>query len=112
MKSFIESLPLDTIIIEGECIGADKQSRIFAEKRGIQVLQFPADWKKYGKGAGPIRNTQMLIEGKPDIIVAFHNDIENSKGTKNMIIQSLKIGLSVYLNPITIEKIEESKYSV
>ena len=110
MKSFIESLPLDTIIIEGECIGADKQSRIFAEKRGIQVLRFPADWEKYGKGEGVIRNTQMLIEGKPDIVVAFHNDIENSKGTKNMIIQSLKIGLSVYLNPITIEKVEENRY--
>lgn len=45
---------------------------------------FPADWKQYGKAAGPIRNKQMLDEGQPDLVLCFHDDIEKSKGTKNM----------------------------
>ena len=53
----------------------------------------------------------MLVEGKPDIVVAFHNEIENSKGTKNMVNQALKKGLSVYLNPDSFDKIEEYRYS-
>ena len=35
----------------------------------------------------------MLNEGNPDLILAFHNDIENSKGTKNMVMQAKKRGI-------------------
>lgn len=45
----------------------------------------------------PIRNKQMLDEGKPDLVLAFHTDIENSKGTKNMIYQAKKRGIKVIL---------------
>ena len=45
IKSFIESLPKGTILIEGEARGADKTSRECAEKCGFsdeQILKFPA----------------------------------------------------------------------
>lgn len=85
-------------VIEGEAQGADLLARDAAEYFDIPVIKFPADWKKYGRAAGPIRNTQMLNEGMPELVVAFHDDIQNSKGTLNMVQQSekRKIPVKVY----------------
>jgi YspA, cpYpsA-related SLOG family len=79
-------------VIEGEARGADSIARDVAESLGLPVLKFPADWDKYRKAAGPIRNNQMLTEGRADGVVAFHLDIQQSKGTTNMIIQARTAG--------------------
>ena len=88
IKKYLESLPKDTVIIEGEAPGADIMAREEAQKLGLKVLWFPAEWAKYGRSAGPIRNKRMLDEDKPDLVVAFHNNIEKSKGTRNMLKQA------------------------
>jgi len=87
------------IIIEGEARGADRMARDIAEiyLQPENILRFPADWTKYGKGAGPIRNKQMLVEGEPDLVLCFHDDIQSSKGTKNMAEQAEKAGVPVYV---------------
>jgi len=72
-------------IIEGGARGADTLALIVATELGIPVIEFPADWIKYGGAAGPIRNRQMLSEGKPGLVVAFHNNILKSKGTRDMV---------------------------
>jgi hypothetical protein len=84
-------------VIEGEAPGADSLARDAAEYFGIPVLPFHADWGQYGRAAGPIRNKQMLDEGKPDMVVAFHNDIQNSKGTLNMVKQARKQNIKVFV---------------
>lgn len=84
-------------IIEGKARGADRFAGDIAHEYGIKLLEFPANWEKYGKAAGPIRNQQMLNEGKPDLVLAFHNNIEESKGTKHMINISKKAGINVIL---------------
>lgn len=84
-------------IIHGDAPGADSIAGAVGEQAGIPVDVYPALWKKYGRAAGPIRNMQMLTEGRPDWVYAFHNDIENSKGTKNMIEISHKAGIPVVL---------------
>lgn len=86
-----------TVVIEGEARGADSMARDAAEYFGIPVLAFPADWNTHGKAAGPIRNSQMLKEGKPDLVVAFHNDIKNSKGTKDMVTKARSKDIKVYV---------------
>jgi hypothetical protein len=85
------------IVIEGEARGADTISREVAEAKGIKVEKYPADWDKNGKGAGPIRNLQMLVQGKPDIVLAFHSKLSESKGTLNMIMQSIQRDIPVVL---------------
>jgi len=80
-------------IIEGEAKGADTLARKWGEMNGKEILKFPADWDKHGRAAGPIRNNQMLDEGKPDLVVAFL--AKDSKGTKNMIEQAEKAGVPV-----------------
>ena len=94
-------------VIEGEQRGADVQGRDAAKKLGIPVLPYPANWLSEGNAAGNIRNRWMLEDGKPDLIIAFHNNIENSKGTKDMINISKKAGLPVLLvTDITIERLK------
>jgi len=90
-----EQTPI-SLIIEGEAKGADTIGRLVAEELGISVKKFPANWNEYGRAAGPIRNRQMLDEG-PDMVYAFHNNIDQSKGTKNMISIAKAKSISVKL---------------
>jgi hypothetical protein len=83
------------VIIEGKAPGADTMGGIAGKALGCTVIEFPAKWHLYQKAAGPIRNQQMLDEGKPDLVVAFHDDLENSKGTKDMVTRATKVGVEV-----------------
>lgn len=97
----LRKLPADTLIIHGAARGADTLGKFVAEKIGLRVINdgkgFPADWKRYGKGAGPIRNQEMLDEGKPDMVIAFHSNIQESAGTKDMITRAKKAGIAIRL---------------
>lgn len=81
------------VIIEGGANGADFLGKVWAKWMLVPVEEFPADWNKHGKAAGPIRNKQMLDEGKPDLVIAFL--AKDSRGTKNMIDQATKAGIPV-----------------
>lgn len=95
LEEAVGLLPADTVIIEGEARGADLQARRAGERLGLEIEPYPADWKKHGRTAGPIRNKQMLVEGEPDLVLAFHDDIENSKGTKHMVKIAREAGVEV-----------------
>jgi len=82
-------------IIHGGCKGADSIAGYLATRLGFQVRVFKADWTKYGKSAGPIRNQQMLDEGQPNLVVAFHDALEDSKGTLDMVSRSRKAEIKV-----------------
>jgi hypothetical protein len=84
-------------VIEGEARGADILARLSAEAMGIEVKRFPADWEKYGRAAGPIRNSQMLKEGRPDVVVGFHYKIDESKGTRDMLTRAKKAGKATFI---------------
>ena len=84
------------VLIEGEARGADKISAKIARELGWQVIPVPANWEKYGKAAGPIRNQEML-NMDPDLVIAFHDDLKNSKGTKDMVNRAQKKGVKVTL---------------
>lgn len=74
-----------TVVIQGGCRGADACAELAAAMLRIDMLTFSADWKTHGKAAGPIRNQRMLDEGKPDLVIAFHDDLGRSKGTNDML---------------------------
>ena len=95
VELFVKSLlvPEDVTIISGHARGADKLGEQFANANECKLSIFPADWEKYGKGAGHIRNQQMIDEGKPDLVVAFPT--KTSRGTYDMINKAKKAGLPV-----------------
>lgn len=87
-----------TTVIQGEALGADNYAKHWAIENGIEVLSFPADWERHGKAAGPIRNHQMLVEGKPDLVICFvDKPIVLSRGTNNMRMLSERSGVPVVI---------------
>lgn len=84
-------------IISGHAKGADTLGEQYAISNNIELTLFQADWNKYGRAAGPIRNRQMLdyaLKSKA-IIIAFWDG--KSCGTKNMIDISTNAGVTVYI---------------
>jgi hypothetical protein len=80
-----------TCIIQGDARGADSLAKTWAMNRGIQCDSYPANWNKFGKQAGYIRNIQMLEEGKPAAVIAF----PGGRGTGHMMGLALAEGLPV-----------------
>jgi hypothetical protein len=79
-----------TVVIEGCAAGADRLAEGWAKLAGVTLIHFPADWRKHGKAAGPIRNKQML-GAFPDVVVAF----PGGRGTENMVAQAIAAGVQV-----------------
>lgn len=75
--------------------GADYLAGYVADTMGVPHFQCKANWDFYKKAAGPIRNGWMIKFMPVTEVLAFHNDIENSKGTKDMIKQAKKKGIPV-----------------
>lgn len=92
LQGFLASLhPRPTLIIEGGARGADRLGREWAITNKVEYKTFEADWNRFGKGAGYVRNSQMLKDGRPDLVVA----LPGGKGTANMVSISKKAGVSV-----------------
>lgn len=81
----------DLHIISGGAKGADSLAIDWAVINWVPFTEYPADWKTHGKKAGFLRNTQMLNEGKPDLVIAF----PGGKGTAMMLDISRKAGVAV-----------------
>ena len=69
------------VIISGCARGADTLGLRYASENAFDVEEYPADWDKYGKKAGYMRNVEMAENA--DALIAFWDG--KSKGTKHMI---------------------------
>jgi hypothetical protein len=68
--------------------------------------RYKANWAKYGNATSSKKNQQMLDKDNPSLVVAFHNDIDKSKGTKNTDSSARKQNLEVQV----IQSINNTKY--
>lgn len=97
IKKYIKILPKGTLIIQGECRGADLLAKQSAKELGYPVTEcYRANWELHGLEAGPIRNRRMLKE-KPNLVVAFHDNLICSKGTKDMLNAARKAGVKAFV---------------
>ncbi len=100
-KSKIEKTIIDneiniTELVSGGASGVDSMAERYANENGISVKVFQADWKKYGRGAGPLRNKEMAeYVGEKGALIAFWDF--RSKGTGSMIRISEKLKLRIYV---------------
>jgi hypothetical protein len=76
--------------------GADKLGEQYAKERAYKLTQFPADWKRFGRAAGPKRNEQMA--NYANALIAFWDG--ESKGTKHMIKLAKNNNLEIYMYQI------------
>ena len=91
------------IIVSGGARGADTIGERYAKENGFKVEKYPADWKRYGRSAGPRRNKQMAEVS--DYVICFWD--EKSKGTKTMIDYAIK-----YDKPLKIKRYAEEKRAI
>jgi hypothetical protein len=94
MEARLSLLPQGTEIIHGGCCGADVLASVLATRFGFKTRAFPADWGKYGRSAGPIRNRQMLDE-RPSLVLAFHRNLSRSMGTADTVREARRRGIPV-----------------
>ena len=89
------ALEAPEVVIHGGCRGADLMAGEVARSLGLAIEEYPAQWHRYGRGAGPVRNQQMLDEGQPDRVLAFHSDLSRSRGTADMVRRARAAGIPV-----------------
>lgn len=88
-RAFDKAKP--TFVITGGADGADRLCKLEAKRRGIPQVIYPANWEGEGRAAGHIRNARMLIEGMPDLVVAF----PGGAGTEGMVTRAEGAGVPV-----------------
>ena len=95
-------------LLVGDCpTGADRHALRWARQRGIPVQVFPARWGQMAtegkprRAAGPLRNLAMLdaLDQAPGgrMIVAFHDDLGRSRGTRHLVRAARTRGYPVTL---------------
>ena len=90
------------LVISGKARGADALGEQWAKEKNIPVDPYPANWNDHGKAAGPIRNQQMLNEGRPDLVVAF----PGGNGTRDMINRAKKANVRVLIEAAKVQQNE------
>lgn len=80
----------DVEIFSGGAPGIDSLGEEFAASQKWSVRRFPADWKTYGKKAGPIRNQEMIDAGATAALIVC---LEDSKGSHDMIRRCEEAGI-------------------
>lgn len=90
------------LLIHGDCRGADKLAGEVAKELHFQISSSPANWQLYGRAAGPIRNKEMVNQAKKfhesgisTIVLAFHDSLHLSKGTKSCVDMAIKAKLTI-----------------
>lgn len=80
-----------SVLIAGGARGVDSLAADWAGMHGIPALIYNALWKRHGRAAGPFRNTKMIKDGCPDLVVAF----PGGRGTADMVRQARAAGITV-----------------
>ena len=88
----------NVVIVSGGAKGADKIGEEYAARNDLDCVVYKANWGKYGKQAGIIRNGEMAKNA--DCLLAFWEG--ESRGTYNMVNtakkRKLKVRVFNYLN--------------
>lgn len=80
-----------TTLIEGGARGADTLAREWATTVGVPVITVAAEWDRYGKAAGRIRNIHMLRQYAPELVIVFPGGV----GTDHLKRHAIAMGFDV-----------------
>ena len=83
-------------LVHGDARGVDRLAGVTGDGLGWTVKCEPAKWDVYHKAAGAIRN-RVMLDMRPDLVLAFHDNIDQSRGTRDCMNEALKRGIPVRL---------------
>lgn len=81
-----------THVVSGRCWGMDQLGEKWANANKKVILPYPANWDKYRKAAGPIRNKEMALVGDGLVCICT----ESSRGSNNIIQNMIKLNKPVW----------------
>jgi hypothetical protein len=112
----LSQLPSNPVIVHGWAVGLDTVVDVVAHELGFRVIRCPAHWRHnekkcvevwgvcdvdckeiVGRAAGAIRNHFMFDKYHPKIVLGWHDNIQESKGTKEMLTYAQKRGAETWL---------------
>ena len=104
----LRRLPRRGVVVHGDARGAERIADAVAHELGLRVEMYPATWRMQGRAAGPIRNRMMLARGNPDLVLAFHDNLAKSRGTKNMLAlaQRARVKVRVVLSEAEEDRVD------
>ena len=82
----------DLVILDGGAPGIDTCARNWAKRSGYDSVTFWANWKRYRRSAGPIRNRRM--GGEADALILIWNG--KSTGSQSMKNIAIELGLKIH----------------
>jgi hypothetical protein len=89
IEKFINVYEIKQIISGGCPEGGDRFAKKYAKYLDIPIFNYFADWNKYGKSAGAIRNKD-IVKNSDKFIVFWDSQSKGTKITIDMIIKSEK----------------------
>ena len=90
MRSILDGKKVD-VVLSGLAAGADSLGMCWANEFNIPIEEYPAQWDKFGKRAGYLRNELMAVNATH--LIAFYDG--ESRGTRHMIDLARNEGLDV-----------------
>jgi hypothetical protein len=78
-------------MIAGGAHGADLLAEEWAEVHGVACEVYYADPMRLGRDAGRVRNERMLVEGRPELVIAFRG----GRRTEHMVRIARHAGIEV-----------------
>jgi hypothetical protein len=93
IQPLLERLPGMKRVISGGAHGADSLSERIAKDFGLDHRHIQAEWSKFGRAAGPLRNQEVILEA--EVVAAF--PLAESKGTQDDIRKARAAGKQVFI---------------
>lgn len=102
-----DAMPID-VLVHGGGKGVDRLARQIAEEMGIPTEEYPADWDKHGRAAGPLRN-QAMVDATAVLWLAFPICGGRNAGTWDCVRRAADAGIHVWLTPLEPLTVDEER---
>ena len=97
VESFVVDLPEGVCVVSGAGGVVDLTAAEAARMSGLALEEFPAAWGRYGRGAGMVRNRELVSSGLSVMVAFVCNPDRPSPGSKDVIGRARKAGVPVFI---------------
>lgn len=97
VESFIVDLPQGVCVVSGAGGVVDLAAAAAARLAGLPLQEFPASWARFGRGAGPVRNSALVASGLSALCVFLSSPGKPSAGSADVVRKARAAGIPVFV---------------
>ena len=97
VEGFVRSLPVGVVVVSGAGGVVDLTAAVSGRSSGLSVEEFPAEWSRFGRSAGPLRNRALVRSGLSVLVVFLSDPSSPSPGSASSIREALAAGVPVFV---------------